>query len=175
VFDAMLHWKLLRDAGVKIVTCQRGELDFENLGGMITAIVDQYGAREDSIKLAQRVAGGQKLKALAGQRIGGIAFGYDRELYDDTGKFVRRVHFRERFRKPATWQSKLVPVGTASFSAPSWSASTAGTACTAFDARNGASTFPSTSATLRPSGRRTTPTVPTRRFAASVWTGSFLT
>ncbi len=32
VFDAMVHWKLLRDAGVKIVTCQRGELDFSNLG-----------------------------------------------------------------------------------------------------------------------------------------------
>jgi site-specific DNA recombinase len=109
VFEAMLHWKLLRDAGVKIVTCQRGELDFSNLGGVITAIVDQYGAREESIKLAQRVASGQRLKAKQGQRIGGIVFGYDREMYDDAGKLVRRVSFRERFRKPPTWRSKLVP------------------------------------------------------------------
>lgn len=109
VFDAMVHWKLLRDAGVKIVTSQRGELDFSNLGGVITAIVDQYGAREESVKLAQRVASGQRLKAKQGQRIGGIVFGYDREIYDETGKFIKRIHFRERFRKPATWRSKLVP------------------------------------------------------------------
>ena len=41
IFDVMIHWRLLRDAGVKIVTCQRGELDFNNLGGVITAIIDQ--------------------------------------------------------------------------------------------------------------------------------------
>jgi site-specific DNA recombinase len=109
IFDVMIHWRLLRDAGVKIVTCQRGELDFNNLGGVITAIVDQYGAREESVKLAQRVASGQRLKAQQGQRIGGIVFGYDRELVDDTGKVVKRVHFNERFRKPITWKTRLVP------------------------------------------------------------------
>lgn len=109
IFDVMIHWRLLRDAGVKIVTCQRGELDFNNLGGVITAIVDQYGAREESVKLAQRVASGQRLKAKQGQRIGGIVFGYDRELIDDTGKVVKRVHFHERFRKPVTWKTRLVP------------------------------------------------------------------
>lgn len=109
IFDVMIHWRLLRDAGVKIVTCQRGELDFNNLGGVITAIVDQYGAREESVKLAHRVASGQRLKAKQGQRIGGIVFGYDRELIDDTGKVVKRVHCQERFRKPATWKTKLVP------------------------------------------------------------------
>ena len=70
IFDAMMHWKLLRDAGVRIVTCQRGELDFNNLGGVITAIVDQYSVREESIKLAQRVVSGQRMKAMNGQRIG---------------------------------------------------------------------------------------------------------
>lgn len=109
VFDAMVHWKLLRDAGVKIVTCQRGELDFSNLGGVITAIVDQYGAREESVKLAQRVTSGQRLKAKQGQRIGGIVFGYDREIIDDAGKTVKRIHFHDRFRKPPTWRTKLVP------------------------------------------------------------------
>jgi hypothetical protein len=58
-FGVMLHWRLLRDANVKIVTCQRGELDFNNLGGVITAIVDQYSAREESIKLADRVVSGK--------------------------------------------------------------------------------------------------------------------
>ncbi|MBU6175596.1 MAG: recombinase family protein, partial [Planctomycetes bacterium] len=108
VFDAMQHWKLLRDAGVKIVTCQRGELDFSNLGGVITAIVDQYGAREESIKLAHRVVSGQKLKAKQGQRIGGVVYGYDREIYDETGKLVKRVRYDERFKKPPSWRAKLV-------------------------------------------------------------------
>lgn len=33
IFDCMQHWRLFRDAGVAIVTCQRGELKFDNLGG----------------------------------------------------------------------------------------------------------------------------------------------
>jgi DNA invertase Pin-like site-specific DNA recombinase len=109
IFDAMQHWRLFRDAGVSIITCQRGELKFDNLGGVITAIVDQYGAREESVKLAQRVASGLRLKAKQGQRIGGMVFGYDREVIDDTGRVVKRVHFRERFRKPITWRTRLVP------------------------------------------------------------------
>jgi site-specific DNA recombinase len=109
IFDAMLHWRLLRDAGVKIVTCQRGELDFSNLGGVITAIVDQYGAHEESVKLAQRVVSGQRLRALQGKRIGGMVFGYDREVLDETGEVVRCVHFRERFCKPRNWTTRLVP------------------------------------------------------------------
>lgn len=108
-FKVMIHWRLLRDAGIKIVTCQRGELDFNNLGGVIIAIVDQYGAREESVKLAQRVASGQRLKARQSQRIGGIVFGYDRELVEDTGKVVKRVHFNERFRKPIKCKTRLVP------------------------------------------------------------------
>lgn len=109
IFDAMQHWRKFRDAGVSIITCQRGELKFDNLGGVITAIVDQYGAREESVKLAQRVASGLRLKARQGQRIGGMVFGYDREVLDDTGRVVKRVHFRERFRKPITWKTRLIP------------------------------------------------------------------
>ncbi|MDX1961593.1 MAG: recombinase family protein, partial [Pirellulales bacterium] len=109
VFDAIEHWRVFRDAGVSIVTAQRGSLDFNNLGGVITAIVDQHGAHEESVKIAHRVASGQRMKAKAGQRIGGIAIGYDREIYDEQGKMIRKVGYRERFRKPISWQSKLVP------------------------------------------------------------------
>ncbi len=109
IFDCMQHWRKFRDAGVAIVTCQRGELNFDNLGGVITAIVDQYGARDESIKLAHRVASGQRLKVQQGQRIGGRVFAYDRELYDEKGKLVRRINYQERFRKHVTWRSKLVP------------------------------------------------------------------
>jgi len=109
IFDVMLHWRLLRQAGVEIVTCQRGRLRFDDLGGIITAIIDQHGAREESAKLASRVVSGQRLRASQGKRIGGIVFAYDREVYDEQGKFIRRVHFRERFRKPPAWTTKLVP------------------------------------------------------------------
>lgn len=108
VFDAMVHWKLLRDAGVKIVTCQRGELDFSNLGGVITAIVDQYGAREESIKLADRVVSGKRLAISRGQKQGGALFGYDREILDETGHVVRRVSATEKFRRPIEWSTRLV-------------------------------------------------------------------
>ncbi|MBI3864046.1 MAG: recombinase family protein [Planctomycetia bacterium] len=109
IFDAMQHWKLLRDAGVKIVTCQRGELDFSNLGGVITAIVDQYGAREESIKLAERIVSGKRLAVLNGKRQGGAIYGYDRELRDESGRVMCRVSFRKKFRKPDNWTSRLVP------------------------------------------------------------------
>ena len=109
IFDAMVHWKLLRDAGVKIVTCQRGELDFSNLGGVITAIVDQYGAREESIKLADRVISGKRLAISRGQKQGGPAYGYDREIRDETGRVMRRVTATETFQRPSNWSSQLVP------------------------------------------------------------------
>lgn len=109
IFDVMAHWRLLREAGVEIVTCQRGRLRFDDLGGIITAIIDQHGAREESIRLASRVVSGQRVRALQGRRIGGTVFGYDRQLYDDAGRPVQRVSFREKFRKPPTWHSIIVP------------------------------------------------------------------
>ncbi|MAD80552.1 MAG: hypothetical protein CMJ50_06880 [Planctomycetaceae bacterium] len=93
---------------MNIVTCQRGELDFNNLGGVITAIVDQYGAREESIKLADRVVSGKRLAISQGQKQGGALFGYDREILDETGRPVRRVSATESFQKPASWSSRLV-------------------------------------------------------------------
>lgn len=109
VFDAMVHWKQLRDSGVRIITCQRGELDFSNLGGVITAIVDQYGAREESMRLADRVISGKRMAISRGQKQGGPPFGYDRRILDETGQEVRRVGTIEKFRLPTQWSSQLVP------------------------------------------------------------------
>ncbi len=109
IFDAMQHWRLFRDAGVSIITCQRGELKFDNLGGLLTAIVDQYGAREESIRLADRVVSGKRLAIRQGERQGGTLFGYDREILDEASRVVRRVCGTEKFRKPLGWSSRLVP------------------------------------------------------------------
>lgn len=108
IFDCMQHWRLFRDAGVSIITCQRGELKFDNLGGVITAIVDQYGAREESLKLADRVVSGKRLAVTRGQKQGGLLFGYDREVFDESGRLMRRVTCRETFAKPMNWSSRLV-------------------------------------------------------------------
>jgi DNA invertase Pin-like site-specific DNA recombinase len=109
IFDAMQHWRKFRDAGVSIITCQRGELKFDNLGGVITAIVDQYGAREESIRLADRVVSGKRLALSRGQRQAGGLLGYDREILDETGQVVRRVPCGQKFIKPHHWSSRLVP------------------------------------------------------------------
>lgn len=84
-------------------------MKFDNLGGVITAIVDQYGAREESLKLADRVVSGKRLAVSKGQKQGGALFGYDREILDEAGRVVRRVSCRELFRKPINWSSRLVP------------------------------------------------------------------
>jgi hypothetical protein len=93
---------------VKIVTCQRGELDFSNLGGVITAIVDQYGAREESVKLADRSLSGKRLAISQGKKQGGLPYGYDREILDETGSVVRRVGPTETFHRPIQRSSRLV-------------------------------------------------------------------
>ena len=45
---------------MSIITCYHGELKFDYLGGVIIAIVDQYGAREESVRLADRVVIGKR-------------------------------------------------------------------------------------------------------------------
>ena len=79
------------------------------LGGFLAAIVDQYGARKESIRLADRVVSGKRLAVEQGQRQGGALFGYDREILDEAGRVVRRVCGTAKFRKPLGWSSRLVP------------------------------------------------------------------
>jgi len=105
--DAMLHWRLFRDAGVKLVTCQRGEIRFDDLAGLITAIVGQHEARGESIRIAQRSLSGRTMRAREGIHTGRVAYGFDREIFDDSGELVRRVGWNEEFTKPLSWKSRL--------------------------------------------------------------------
>lgn len=109
VFDAMEHWRTLRDANIKLVSCQRGELRFDDLAGLITAIVGQHEARGESIRLAQRSLSGRQQKARAGVHTSRPAFGFDREIFDESGSVVRRVPWFVSFRKPKSWSARLVP------------------------------------------------------------------
>ncbi|MBA3315282.1 MAG: recombinase family protein [Planctomycetaceae bacterium] len=109
-FDAMLHWRLLRAAGVKLVACHGGELAFDNMGGLITAIVSQQGAHDESVKISARVVSGLRKKLDDGHRpFGRSVFALDRELYDESGELVRVVSFRDRFEKPRGWRHAFVP------------------------------------------------------------------
>lgn len=108
--DAMMHWRALRDAGVKLVTCQRGEMRFDDLAGLITALVGQHKARAESIRLAQRVLSGRQMKARKGIHLVTTPIGFDREIVDENGQVVRRVACGERFVRPKTWRSQLVPM-----------------------------------------------------------------
>lgn len=110
VFTVIDHWRMLRDAGVSIYTCKGGELRFDDLGGLLTAIIGQQGAHQESLTLAHRSVSGRKSKAAAGGRISGNAlFGFDRVFLDETGHIVRRCHFSENIDKPRGWSHFLEP------------------------------------------------------------------
>lgn len=109
VFEAFAHFKQLRDCGVKLVTSRRGELKMDDLAGMVTTIIEQHGANAEAIKIADRTLSGKEAKVSAGIRFGRAPFGYEREVYDESGHFVRRIGYHERFMVPKGWHSKLVP------------------------------------------------------------------
>lgn len=109
VFDAMVHWRQMRDNGVKLVTCQRGELRFDDLAGLITAMVGQHEARGESIRIAQRTLSGRQQRAKSGAPLGRTPFGYQREILDESNQLVRTVSAGETFTKPHAWRSRLVP------------------------------------------------------------------
>jgi site-specific DNA recombinase len=110
LFDVFAHWATLKKAGVKIVTCQRGEMRFDDLGGIITAIVDQHAAHDESLKIAARSVSGKLALLNRGiNAVGTRPFAFDREYVDEAGKVVKRVHFRDRFRRPVGWRKRLVP------------------------------------------------------------------
>jgi DNA invertase Pin-like site-specific DNA recombinase len=109
VLDVMDHFRQLRKAGVSLVTCHRGKIDLDSLGGLLTAIVEQHGAREESLKLSSRVVSGMRQSVARGQKRGKAPFGYDNQCFDAQGRPVLRVSFREKFTRPKGWTAKLVP------------------------------------------------------------------
>ena len=108
IFDAMVHWKILKTAGVKLVT-PKGEMDFDSLAGMLTALIGQHGARGESINIAHRVLSGRKRKASEGAYQTRAPFGFDRLIFNEAGEVMKRVTCWEKFKRPKTWTSKLVP------------------------------------------------------------------
>lgn len=65
--EANYYWYILRRAGVVIVTVGQGQLDFETLGGWLTASINQHGKSEYSRELSRNVLRGRLAKALRGK------------------------------------------------------------------------------------------------------------
>lgn len=109
LFAALSHFGALHDAGICVVSCMQGRLDFNNIGGIITGVVGIHSARTESVTLANRVVSGRRAALAKGHHINGYApVGYDREIRDDKGEVVRQVHISEKFTKPLNWTSRLV-------------------------------------------------------------------
>lgn len=109
MFAAFRHFEVLRNAGVRLITSRRGEVNFDDLAGMITTMVDQHAARAESIKISDRVTSGKRMRAVNGKRTGSAPFGYDRHVFDSAGKPVKVIGYYDRERVPGDWTAKLVP------------------------------------------------------------------
>lgn len=108
--EANYYWHSLRMAGVYIETVKEGRLDFETLGGWLTASVQQHGKAEYCRSLAADVVRGRRRQILAGKWITRAPYGY--RLDSTTGKLtlgpaeevevVRRI-FKLRAKGVGRW------------------------------------------------------------------------
>jgi site-specific DNA recombinase len=99
----------LRDNGVWLVTVGQGTIDWNTFQGRITYGVQQEGKHQFLIDLSKNVSRGRLASARKGKLIVRPAYGYDRVFFDEAGKLVRRVAYREKFTKPEGWTVNLVP------------------------------------------------------------------
>ena len=109
IFEVMPYWGQLNKAGVRLITCQNGEIEFGDLGGLLSAIVGQHGARSESVTFAKRTVSGRRAKIEKGVFFGKSAFGYDRIIKDHSGKVIDRVHASRKFERSHDQISELVP------------------------------------------------------------------
>lgn len=84
--EANYFWHILRTANVFIETCKEGRLDFESLGGWLSASVQQHAKSEYCKSLAADVVRGRRAQILAGKWISCPPYGYN--LDKATGKLV---------------------------------------------------------------------------------------
>lgn len=99
----------LRRAGVRLVTCAQGEIDWTSFAGRLVFNVQQEGKNQYLVDLSRNCVRGMVASAKNGKKHGATNYGYDRLMFDEKGRQMCRVHFRETFHKPSAWSSKLVP------------------------------------------------------------------
>lgn len=74
--EASFYWHQLKVAGVAIETVKEGRLDFDSLGGWLTASVQQHGKAEYCRSLGIDVARGQRAKRSKGAWLSSAPYGF---------------------------------------------------------------------------------------------------
>ncbi len=77
--EANYFWHILRTAGVFLETIKEGRIDWNSLGGWLTASVQQHGKAEYVKSLAQDCTRGRRAAAIAGRWLTFAPYGYRRE------------------------------------------------------------------------------------------------
>lgn len=77
--EANYFWHILRTAGVFLETVKEGRIDWDSLGGWLTASVQQHGKAEYVRSLAQDCSRGRRSLILAGHWITSAPYGYRKE------------------------------------------------------------------------------------------------
>ena len=99
----------LREAGVCLVTCAQGMIDWNDFTGRMMYSIVQEGKHQYLIDLSRNVLRGRIASAKRGGMIVSPPYGYDRIFFDATGKQVRRVPYGEKFSRPQDWTVRLDP------------------------------------------------------------------
>ena len=96
--------------GVKLVTCNRGMLDIDNLAEYLMASIEAETDHKYSKTLSELTIRGQVQTASRGKSAGQQApYGMDRVLVDETGQHQQRIKNGEKFAKPSTWAVSFIP------------------------------------------------------------------
>jgi DNA invertase Pin-like site-specific DNA recombinase len=98
----------LRRAGVRLVTCAQGEIDWISFAGRLVFNVQQEGKNQYLVDLSRNSVRGRVAAAKDGKKHGATNYGYDRLMFDEKNRRMCRIHFRHVFRKPKNWTAKLV-------------------------------------------------------------------
>jgi len=107
--EANHYWFLLREAGVNIISCAQGRLDFDDLGEWLKHSVTQHGKNQYSRDLSRNVSRGMLAKARQGHRYARAPYAYDRVFFNEKGERVYRIRFGQTFTTPETWTSTIEP------------------------------------------------------------------
>ena len=98
----------LREAGIWLVTCCQGQVDWNDFAGRMIYSIQQEGKHQFLVDLSRNVLRGKIENAKNGKGATIPPWGYDRQYHDATGKPVKRVPYGEKFRKPRDWSMHFV-------------------------------------------------------------------
>lgn len=113
IFDFAESIAPLRRAGVRLITVNQGEVDWQSLGGTLTTLINQHGNHEFLRKLSKNSIRGKRDRAETDAKwFGRVPYGYARGILDEHGKQIRIEPRGSGFRTPKGWNQVLVPSET---------------------------------------------------------------